>query len=905
MVHGVRWLVAGLLLGFSLVLAQVPELSGTLTDVVVRGSSDYETLIKTQIRSRPGSPVSSINLESERNLVLSIGVFSAVTISLEEDNSGFILIIEVKENPRIAEVRVENSTLLPQETWLTGLKRVLVEAGQVLNSTRAEEARLSIRDEYKRFGFPFDVPVVLSVVPLVSTPEGQESTEATEPTEATSVPEGTPILLIYTVTETAPLSSIKYEGNTILEQSLLDNFFDTLEQKRVFDFQAFDQARTDVIAAYKKQGYRESGINTTDTTLINGVLTVRFRESKILSFDTTEVGIDQSQFSLKVGDLYNYDVLLEDIRRLSQGRDTDIRLKPVPVPASSGVIVALRSGPPESAGEITKVSFEGNTVISSEELLPLLKLKIGDNFTSALAAEDYTNILQLYQDKGYFLEVLREKTYFNYIDGTYVIRLTEYKIGGYNVVFDKAEPRSKEYIVTRYLPKIGSIYNDNELLDGLRRVARLGFIVPISRQPGPGENPGEVLVTVNVREQPSGQFRPELGYTTSSTSSEFTGNLVYEESNFLGEAHKVSAEINAQTSDIGFLLGGNVSYQIPWLYIDFLDFKETPTSLSASIFSNVTDDQAMSADGSATICYNPANREEDDCLTEERIRVGDYTSRNTGLSFRVGRQILPDTSVSLSAQGSVSDYKLEPGKECKVTDDKIEDTSCALKQEEALEFLPQGGLSSFVKSEIVYDSRDNANFPKEGISANASVGVGFGNDYRNPETDERTSYVYTPIEFGVRTYLQLQDIIPAVENPNHVFAFKINGGHQFGGDYPTTRYFYAGDSYSNDTLIRGYRRDDTDYSQTYTIGTLEYRYDFGLDTFATETIIALAYADLGWVSSMPGYTDYATPVLAGAGLGVQLNLNIAGLGLPAIRFDYSFSGQNPTGIFRFRLGPVF
>ena len=30
--------------------------------------------------------------------------------------------------------------------------------------------------------------------------------------------------------------------------------------------------------------------------------------------------------------------------------------------------------------------------------------------------------------------------------------------------------------------------------------------------------------------------------------------------------------------------------------------------------------------------------------------------------------------------------------------------------------------------------------------------------------------------------------------------------------------FYAGDSYSNDTLIRGYRRDDTDYSQTYAIG---------------------------------------------------------------------------------------
>ncbi len=908
MVRVFRWMLVGLFLGLSIVFGQVPQLSGTLADVVVRGSADYETLIKTVIRSRPGTPVSSIDLESERNLVLSLGVFSAATVSLEEDNSGFILTLEVKENPRIAEVRVENSTILPAETWLEGLKRALVEAGQVLNTTRAEEARLAIRDEYRNFGFPFDVPVVLNVIPLVSTPETETETPAEtqsdDPITATNIPEGTPILLTYTVTETAPLSSIKYEGNTILEQSLLDNYFDTLKQKKVFDFQAFNQARTDVAAAYEKQGYRNSGLNAADTTLINGVLTVRFRELKILSLNTTAIGIDPSEFSLKEGDLYNYDVLLEDIRRLSQGRDTDIFLEPTAT--QSGVIVTFDSGVPASAGEITTIAFEGNTAVPSDELLPLLTLNIGDNFTSALAAEDYSNIIQYYRDKGYFLEVLRDKNYFNYLEGTYVIRLTEYKIGAYTVVFDKAEPKSKEYIVTRYLPKIGSIYNVNELLDGLRRVARLGFIVPISQQPGPSETLGEVEVTVNVREQPSGQFRPELGYTTSSTSSEFTGNLVYEDGNFLGEAHKVGAEINAQTSDIGFLIGGNVSYQIPWLYIDFLDFKETPTSISASLFSNITDDQAMSADGSATICYDPSDREKDDCVKEERIQVGDYTSRNTGLSFRVGRQILPDTSVSLSAQGSISEYKLEPGTKCELDDQgNLKTNNCALTKEEALEFLPQSGLSSFIKSEIVYDSRDNANFPTEGVSANASVGVGFGNDYRNPETEVRTSYIYTPIEFGVRSYLQLQDIIPAVENPNHVFAFKVNGGHQFGSDYPTTRYFYAGDSYSNDTLIRGYRRDDTDYSQTYAIGTLEYRYDFGLDTFATETIIALAYADLGWVSSMPGYTDYATPIVAGAGLGVQLNLNIAGLGLPAIRFDYSFSGQNPTGIFRFRLGPVF
>lgn len=892
-----RYLILGCLLSM-MSLAQVPALSGTLFDVVVRGSSEYETLIKTVIRSRPGTPVGSIDLESERNLILSRGIFSAVSVSLEEDNRGFILRIDVTENPRIAEVRVENSTLLPQEVWVNGLKRALIEAGQIFNTANAEEARLAIRDEYRRAGYPFDVPVVLSVIPLTG------SGEALPQGSAASVPEGTPILLIYTVTETAPLSEIRYEGNTILEQSLLNNFFDTLKQKKVFDYPSYVAARTDVAKAYEKQGYRGSGINNADTILVNGVLTVRFRELKILSLDTTAIGIDPSEFSLREGDLYNYDVLLEDIRRLSQGRDTDIFL--TPTLTSAGVIVTFDAGVPASAGEITGIVFEGNTVIATEDLLPLLNLHVGDNFTSALAEEDYNAIFQYYRDQGYFLEVLPDKNYFNYNEGIYVIRISEYRIGSYQVIFENPTPKSKAYLVTRYLPKVGSIYNNNALLNGLRSVARLGFLVPTGGQPNPSETPGELVVSISVREQPSGQFRPELGYTTSSTSSEFTGSLVYEESNFLGEAHKLGAEINAQTSDIGFLIGGNISYQIPWLYIDFLDFKETPTSLSASIFSNVADDQAMSAAGSATICYDPADRADNSCPDNERIRVGDYTSRNTGVSFRVGRQILPNTSLSLSASGSISEYKLEPGKTCELDDKgKIKDRTCALGREEALEYLPEGGLSSFIRSEIVYDTRDNANFPTEGINANVSVGVGFGNDYRNPETDLKQAYVYTPVEFGVRTYVQLQDIIPALQDPNHVFAFKTNVGHQFGRDYPTTRYFYAGDSFSNDTLIRGYRRDDTDYSQTYAIGTVEYRYDFGLDTFATETIIALVYADLGWVSSISGYDSYQTPLLVGAGLGVQLNLNIAGFGLPAIRFDYSFSGQNPSGIFRFRLGPVF
>jgi outer membrane protein insertion porin family len=911
-------------LGSPVLAQQVPSLTGTLSEVRIEGTSDYELLVRTVIRSRPGTPVESINVESERNLVYQLGTFSQVSVNLESQPAGWVLVVRVRENPRIAEVRVVGSSF-PEENWLNTLANSeLLEPGIVLNTTNAERARSTIQTIYReQAGFPFDVPVVLSITPQTpeteaqpeepATPEGEENPEEAQETpepppttDLTTIPEGTPVILTYTITENVPLREIVFEGSTILEESLLNNFFDTLKQKREFNIQDYTTAVQDVAAAYEERGYRGSGVDRSTTTLVDGVLTVRLRELRILSFDTTRIGVDQSEFSLKVGDLYNFDILLEDIKRISAGRDTDIVLEPLEL--ASGIRVAFRSGPPASAGEITGITIEGNTVIPTEELLPLLTLDVGDNFTSALANEDFSEINQLYRERGYLIRV-DEPNRFNYLsDGTYIIRISEYKTASYRVVFDKENPKTKEYVITRYLPDPGSIYNQEEIRNGLTTVARLGGVVPVSATPLPNpEDPNSVIVEIVVREQPTAQFRPELSYTTSATSSEFVGRVSFGDVNFLGEAHDFNAEINAQTSDLGFMFGGSVNYRIPWIYNNDPYYRERPTSFAVSLFSTVEDDQRLTSDGASSVCYDFAIGEiVTGCADNQKISVGQYTTRENGVSFRVGRQILPSTNLSFSARSSYAINKLEPERPCERNPDgTLVNQNCTLPYDDALEFLPQGGLSAALGMSVAFDNRDNPNFPKEGVSADASVGLGFGNDYRNPETEARASYAYVPLEFGVRTYLQLQDIFPEVQDPNHVFAFKVNFGHQFGGDYPRNRYFSVGDSQINDRLIRGFNADDTNLSRTYSIGTIEYRYDFGFDSFATETVIGLVFTDIGWVSSMPGFADYDTPIIAGAGLGVQLNLNIAGIGLPAIRLDYSFSERNPTGIFRFRFGPVF
>jgi outer membrane protein insertion porin family len=144
-----------------------------------------------------------------------------------------------------------------------------------------------------------------------------------------------------------------------------------------------------------------------------------------------------------------------------------------------------------------------------------------------------------------------------------------------------------------------------------------------------------------------------------------------------------------------------------------------------------------------------------------------------------------------------------------------------------------------------------------------------------------------------------------VSDPNHVFAVRLNVGHQFGGFYPDSRRFIVGRTLLDRTSIRGYTDTDFDPSRTYATASLEYRYDFGLSTFATETVVGIVFVDVGYASNVPGYPVYESPIYASAGVGVQVDLGFGGVALPPLRFDYGFSERNRGGVFSFRIGTVF
>ena len=875
---------AVLVIALLLSSAVAQELRGVLTEVFVEGTTGYADLVKVIISARPGIPVERIDLEAERNRVYSLGTFKEASVSLEDRGAGPILVIRVKENPAIFEVVLDGTRALQSAPLVDFLRRQnLVEAGAVYNTTRAEEAIGTLQEAYRQAGFPFDVPIVLTVEPTLEEAEG-----AAEP----------PVRLRYTVSENEPVDEITFEGATVLEESKLRTLFHPLRQNEEgFDLTLYRTVVEAVADEYTQLGYRQSGINLATTELANGVLAIRLRELRIVSIDTTAIGVDASELSLAVGDLFNFDLLLEDVRRLAKDRSGDVRLVPRILPITGEVRISFELGPPETAGPVVEVRIEGNTVVPTEELIELLELGIGDTFASILAQEDFLKVRQYYADEGY---LILSQPNFNYLDGTYVQRITELKVAGYQVTFRGGRDNSQDFLVTRYMPPVGSVVNEFDILAGLREVARLGAVRPLGREFIATDAPDAVIVNLVVEETATGRFTPSARYATDSG---FSAAAAYSEGNFLGRGHRLSADLDGRSSGLGLELGAQISYSIPWIYVDVLDFREVPTSVSISLFSQPAINIPLTAGGSIRVGYPDLPDTE-----ANRVRIGEYTTRNTGISFSVGRSILENTNLLFSAFGSVSEHKLEPpsvkctfGNSGNVTNGR----TCSLPSEDAIQFLPQGGLSSFLSTRVTYDDRDNPDFPRAGIAATGRIGIGFGNDSRNAQ-GERKSYLFQQVEFGIKTYILLQNIAPGVvRNPNHVLAFKVNLGHQFGNDFPANRHFRIGRTSSEATLIRGYTLIDFNLSRTYATGSVEYRYDFGLDTFATQTVIGIAFLDFGYASSVPDFPDYGAPIFAGAGIGVQVNLGFSGVLLPALRLDYGFSQRNPSGVFSFRIGPVF
>lgn len=853
--------------------APATTLSKTIDDIVVQGlngSSVSETLIglvKVSITVSIGDPLTDIKPDELRAQILETGFFKEAKLEVVVREGRNVLVITVEENPVIDEVKFTGNSLVPSEQLARFLDQNFnVASGVVVNNGKLEQARQAIAQAYRQL-LPFTPEVKLTIGAPVS---GKVS-------------------VTFAIIENAELKTVKVTGATLVPTADLETLFKGLTTAGKFDARAYLETVRAAQALYVAKGFRGSGPNLEQTELVAGTLTVVITELKIAALDATALGIDASTLSLKVGDFFNYTKLILETQGLAKGRNQQVGIKIEPVSDDSVIVTFTLEDAP--AGPITAIVINGNTAIKTADLVKVLQQKIGDTYNAQVAQEvDFPALAQAYQAAGF---ALASNGKVSYRDGVYTIDLLEQKLIGYELVWRGAH-KTVDRVVLRELPPTGGLLDLNKLRAGFRKVQELGILKDARldfKQPDPSK-PEEVVLVLDLEEGSSVQLLPGISFNTLEG---FAGSLQYTDTNAWGLGHRISGSFQASPSDAGQFLSGGASYSIPWLDVDFLDFRTVRTEFGFYVSTSVN--------GGISILKQPPGV--DNPLTPDTNEADasfqrKYSTRNTGFGVNLSRPLLPNLTARFSLDFQYEQNYLE----------RRDNTLYPTADATALALLPTDNITVFTQIATEYNTKNRIDFPTAGIVVNGSVGYGFGTEGLGTATPSPLSW--TQGQLGFKTYLGLGwdsagKIGVGGEDRNFALAFRFNTGALL-GDAPSNRAFRIGGSSGSDALsLRGYDFQDLRGDVYYT-GSLELRYDFGLRTSFTYGLLGIVWVDFG--NAWGGTNAFRKPGIGegiqfGYGIGAQVNLGFGGFQLPAIRLDYGWSALNPGGRFYFRLGFPF
>ena len=165
----------------------------------------------------------------------------------------------------------------------------------------------------------------------------------------------------------------------------------------------------------------EENTDTIDSS-IKTVPTIR--DIEIYGTNVIKPAVVLSKMQLHKGDPFDADMVQRDLKNVYELGFFTEKMKAIPVENADGTVtlkILLEENIP-----VTDVTIDGNTVISSEELMPLVTPLIGkpQNIEEVNAAIEKIN--ECYASKGYILA--RVDTIYDDPDGTINIGLKEGKI---------------------------------------------------------------------------------------------------------------------------------------------------------------------------------------------------------------------------------------------------------------------------------------------------------------------------------------------------------------------------------------------------------------------------------------------------------------------------------------------
>ncbi|MBI3961671.1 MAG: hypothetical protein HY335_02880, partial [Deinococcus sp.] len=360
---------------------QLPEIftAPAIEEIRIEGvNGRLAVQVEFAIRTKVGHDPASANVERDLDNIVALGSFRRVEAAFLE--GGRVLVFTLTPNPVLSTVIITGNTAFSSDQIRSAISadaartgRLTLTPGQVVNTFALEDDRRAIITFYRSSGFPFD-PEVRSVLDLVG-----------EQLVITFLIEDAPLItgLRFTGASAFPVDQLaKSVAGTFPAQAVTDapELF-AMDEPVPFDLAAFSAAAAALNSLYAQGGFAGSGVDTRNSSLGAGVLSITLRELRIgrLSGNPME--------GVMMGDLFNTDVLADAIDRAAEegtNVEPDVLVNP-----DNTVSIRLTPGRSET---ITAIEVVGNAGLSRQEIVSVMRLGVGQPPNQFLLTQDLGRI---------------------------------------------------------------------------------------------------------------------------------------------------------------------------------------------------------------------------------------------------------------------------------------------------------------------------------------------------------------------------------------------------------------------------------------------------------------------------------------------------------------------------------
>ena len=545
---------------------------------------------------------------------------------------------------------------------------------------------------------------------------------------------------------------------------------------------------------------------------------------------------------LKPGEPFTEATLESDRRAIeAMGLFSDVRPRVEQTETGVRVVFEVVENP-----LIREVRFTGNTVLSKEQLLEVMRNKPGFVFNTNFAELDIRAIRDAYQRAGYI--VLPEGyTPPDYENGILTIALSELRVGEIRV---EGNTKTRTNVILREMrTKPGDLFNTQRFQRDINRLYNLNYFDQITPEDSLAA-PGVIDLTLKVKERPTGRLN--VGFAIDSRRR-LIGLAEVFETNFRGTGRTVG--INFQST------GGRNGSSIEVLFTEpYLDRHRT--ALSVSLYNKLV----------YRFTSNFFGGQLDPNLEQQ------YDERRRGITLGLSRPLseLLTASVGLRAED-------------------VNTNRVATNQGGG--FIRQDGTLTSLSLRGVYNNRDFDLDPAQGQYLALALEPGFTN-IRSAEQQfidsgvvklGQSSFLRASIDY--RLYYSPQGRRTQPDDRRQVFAIRAYYG-TISGTVPFFEQFFIGGA----ETLRGYP-EDRFWGKNAALLSVEFRQPI------EKAFTAVFFVDIGhaW-GGYPSVNDFTQRSSfrpeVGYGLGIRVDTPLGPL-----RIDYGIGRDG--GRTHFSVGQVF